>query len=67
MIASEEMPDLRDLRPFDSCVTLGRSVLSRCPRPLTAQNILEILDRYHSGAVERADHRGGPARAGRGS
>jgi len=46
MRALKKMPDLKDLRPFDSCVTLGWNVLSRCPQPLTVQNILETLDRY---------------------
>lgn len=46
MCALKKMPDLKDLRPFDSCVTLGRYVLSRYPEPLTVQNILETLDRY---------------------
>ncbi len=46
MRVSEKMPDLKDLQPFDSCVTLGRIILSAIPRYLTARNILETLDRY---------------------
>ena len=47
MRAPEKMPNLSDLRLFDSCVTLGRIVFSRCPQYLTPENILETLDRYH--------------------
>lgn len=46
MCASKRMPDLKALRLFDSCVTLGRIVLSTLPQVLTARNILETLDRY---------------------
>ena len=46
MRASKKMPDLKTLRLFDSCVTLGRMVLSTVPQVLTARNILETLDRY---------------------
>ena len=46
MRASSQMPMLKDLRLFDSCVTLGWHVLSSCPQHLTTENILETLDRY---------------------
>ena len=59
MRATDRMPDLKSLRLFDSCVTLGRIVHSGdlCltpgpfvhsgyPQYLTRDNIIEMLDRY---------------------
>jgi predicted TIM-barrel fold metal-dependent hydrolase len=46
MLAKPEVPDLTALAPFDSCVTLGRVVMSRTPEYLTAENVLEMMDRY---------------------
>ncbi len=47
MRAIPEAPDLTSLKPFDSCVTLGRVVHSKFPEYLTAENVLEVMDRYH--------------------
>ena len=57
MRASQKMPNLKELRPFDSCLTLGRVVLSSCPQYLTAENVLETLDRYRiAEALVHANH-----------
>lgn len=47
MQSIQKMPDLESLCLFDSCMTLGRMVYSKCPEYLTAQNILEVMDRYY--------------------
>ena len=46
MQAAENVPDIRDLKLFDSCLSLGRGVLSGCPVWITADNVLEVMDRY---------------------
>jgi len=46
MQADEKASSLKELRLFDSCVTLGRIVHSRYPESLTAASILGTLDRY---------------------
>ena len=45
MQAKPTMPDQKDLRLFDSCVTLGRMARTDLPS-LTRDNILAMLDRY---------------------
>ncbi len=40
-----QMPHIRDLRPFDSCVTLGRTCLPGVPE-LTADSVLEVMDKH---------------------
>ena len=51
MQAVSKMPAIRDLHLFDSCVTLGRIVYSKCPECLpTADSLLEMMDRYGSPA-----------------
>jgi len=40
------MPDIRELRLFDSCVTLGRIVRAGTPESLLAENILAVMDHY---------------------
>lgn len=47
MRAVPEAPALTSLKPFDSCVTLGRIVHSKFPEYLTPENVLEVMDRYH--------------------
>ena len=60
MRTKEEMPDLKELRLFDSCITLGQIVhsgdicptrgpfnRSGYPQYLTHDNILQMMDRYH--------------------
>lgn len=47
MKAATKMPDIQDLRPFDSCVTLGTVVHPQCPHCLpTAEAVLEMMDHY---------------------
>lgn len=46
MQAAGKMPEIRELRLFDSCLTLGRGVLKGCPEWVTADNVLALLDRY---------------------
>lgn len=46
MKAQNPMPDVRELRLFDSCVTLGRVCHSAAPEPLTADNVLAVMDRH---------------------
>lgn len=46
MHAVQVMPDIRDLRLFDGCMTLGRGVLAGFPRWLTRNNVLDVMDRY---------------------
>jgi len=46
MRAVRNMPDVRDLAVFDSCVTLGRSCMESVPESLTAENVLEVMDKY---------------------
>ena len=46
MQAVEKMPDIRELRPFDSCMTLGRGVLRGVPEWVTAGNVLALMDRH---------------------
>ncbi|MFC1671871.1 amidohydrolase family protein [Planctomycetota bacterium] len=46
MRAEPHAPDLTALKPFDSCVTLGTVVHSKTPEYVTAENILEMMDRY---------------------
>ncbi len=47
MRAHEAMPGLDSLRLFDSCLTLGRLVHSAYSPGLTADEALELMDRYH--------------------
>ena len=51
MRAAEPMPDVRKLRLFDSCMTLGRGVLKGCPEWITADNVLALMDRYDVAAA----------------
>ena len=46
MEAEPRASDLESLRLFDSCVTLGRIVHSGYPVSLTADSLLELMDRY---------------------
>jgi len=41
-----KIPDIKALRLFDSCVTLGRVVSSGLPECLTRDNILDVMDKY---------------------
>jgi predicted TIM-barrel fold metal-dependent hydrolase len=51
------MPAIEDLRPFDSCVTLGRVVHSAYPQYLpTAESVLEMMDRYGIAEALVHDH-----------
>lgn len=45
MQAKQSMPDARELKLFDSCLTLGR-MANEGYRSLTRDNILAMLDRY---------------------
>ncbi len=45
MQSEPAMPDQKDLRLFDSCLTLGRMARADLPS-LTRENILPLLDRY---------------------
>ena len=48
MQAISKMPDILDMRPFDTCVTLGSIVHSKYPHCLpTAETVLAMMDRYH--------------------
>ena len=40
------MPDVRNLRLFDSCVTLGRGVRAGTPENLTPDNIYAVMDQH---------------------
>lgn len=44
--ATRNMPDIKDLALFDTCVTLGKSCLEGVPEYLTAGNVLEVLDKH---------------------
>jgi len=44
--ATTRMPAVRDLRLFDTCVTLGRSCLEGVPEYLTADSVLAVMDRH---------------------
>jgi predicted TIM-barrel fold metal-dependent hydrolase len=46
MQAVAQMPDVRSLALFDSCVTLGRSCLEGVPEYLTAENVLAVMDKH---------------------
>jgi hypothetical protein len=46
MRAVPQAPDLTALAPFDSCVTIGRAVMSRPVECLIAENVLEMMDRF---------------------
>lgn len=46
MRATREVPHIRDLRLFDSCVTLGRMARAGTPMWLTTENILGVMDKY---------------------
>jgi len=46
MKAKLKMPDVKGLKLFDSCVTLGRLVNSGVPEHLTPHNILDVMDKY---------------------
>jgi predicted TIM-barrel fold metal-dependent hydrolase len=39
-------PDIRELKLFDSCLSLGRGVLSGCPVWIATDNVLDVMDRY---------------------
>ncbi|KPJ70625.1 MAG: hypothetical protein AMS14_10275 [Planctomycetes bacterium DG_20] len=56
MRAAKPMPDIRDLRLFDSCMTLGRGVLAGCPEWLTRDNVLAVMDRYDIAEALVHDH-----------
>ena len=49
------MPELRSLKLFDSCVTLGR-IVHDTYQPLTRDNILAMLDRYGIAEALVHDH-----------
>ena len=46
MRAIADMPDIRELRLFDSCVTLGRLSTPGMPEDLTAENLLAVMDKH---------------------
>ena len=46
MRATSQAPPINELRLFDSCVTLGRVVRSGTPESVTADNVLQIADKY---------------------
>lgn len=46
MQALRKMPDVKELRLFDSCVTLGRSCMEAVPEYLTAENVLAVMDKH---------------------
>lgn len=46
MKSNPSMPHIRDLALFDSCVTLGRACLSNVPEYLTADHVLEVMDKH---------------------
>ena len=46
MRATREAPHIKDLRLFDSCVTLGRMARAGTPMWLTSENILGVMDKY---------------------
>jgi predicted TIM-barrel fold metal-dependent hydrolase len=50
------MPALNSLKLFDSCVTLGRVVLSGCPECLTPENVLAVMDKYEIQEALVHDH-----------
>jgi len=55
--ATEKMPDIQDLRLFDSCVTLGRIVHAAHPEHFpTAANLIEMMDRYGIAEALVHDH-----------
>ena len=57
MQATQKMPGIEAMRPFDSCVTLGRVVDSGCPQCLpTAERVLEMMDRYKVAEALVHDH-----------
>jgi len=41
-----DIPDIRELRLFDACVTFGRVVRAGTPEAVTAGNVLQVLDKY---------------------
>lgn len=46
MQATHPMPDIRSLRLFDTCVTLGRIVRAGSPDSLTPDNTLAVMDKH---------------------
>ena len=57
MDATEKMPDIKAMRPFDSCVTLGRVIDPRCPECLpTAESVLMMMDRYRTAEALVHEH-----------
>lgn len=46
MKAVKKVPSLEELMVFDSCVTLGRVVLSGCPEYLIPDRIISVMDKY---------------------
>jgi len=46
MKAVTQAPDIRSLRLFDTCVTLGRLVRAGTPESLTPDNVLGVLDKH---------------------
>jgi predicted TIM-barrel fold metal-dependent hydrolase len=54
--ATRNVPDLESLRLFDSCLTLGRLVLSGCPEWLSAEKALAAMDRYGIAEALVHDH-----------
>lgn len=55
MQTATPMPDLKDLKLFDSCVTLGR-IVQDSYQPLTRENILAMMDRYGIAEALVHDH-----------
>ncbi len=46
MQATTRMPDIKQLAPLDTCVTLGRSCMVGVPEYLTAENVLAVMDKH---------------------
>ena len=46
MKSNPQMPDVRELRLFDSCVTLGRLVRAGSAESLTPDNIYDVMDQH---------------------
>jgi hypothetical protein len=55
--AASKVPAVRDLRLFDSCVTVGRVVLAGCPECFAdAAAVLAMMDRYDIAEALVHDH-----------
>jgi len=46
MRTSKEIPSIKDLEPFDACVTIGRSCLPDVPNLVSAEDVLEMMDKH---------------------